>query len=120
MTEAYVRLDSPAEDASLPPPPQGRAKYLSVFVNQKEGQSQHEFLALHQDSTVAQDAGTLLMLPVAHPNHQTLASPVKLQTFQLHPFAFLLFGNSYIWGGALRDTHTVGSCRSAYTQTTTV
>nr|CAI9713635.1 unnamed protein product [Rangifer tarandus platyrhynchus] len=29
MTEAYVRLDSPAEDASLPPPPQGRAKYLS-------------------------------------------------------------------------------------------
>lgn len=78
-----------------------------MFVNQKEGQSQHEFLALHQDSTVAQDAGTLLMLPVAHPNHQTFASPVKLQTFQLHPFAFLLFGNSYIWGGALRDTHTL-------------
>ena len=79
------------------------------FVNQKEGQSQQEFLALHQDSTVAQDAGTLLMLPVAHPNHHSLTSPVKLKTFQLHPFAFLPFGNSYIWGGALRDTHTVGS-----------
>ena len=37
MTEAYVRLDSPAEDASLPPPPQGRAKYLSECVCEPKG-----------------------------------------------------------------------------------
>lgn len=39
MTEAYVRLDSPAGCRFASTPPQGRAKYLSVFVNQKEGQS---------------------------------------------------------------------------------
>lgn len=41
--EECVRLDSPGEDASRPPPPQERAKYLSECVCVKEeqkGQSQ--------------------------------------------------------------------------------
>lgn len=111
--EECVRLDLPGEDASRPPPPRERAKYLSECVCERQAGGTIPVLISSSLASGPGCSGTLPRMPVATPNRQTLTSPrvTSLETanFQTSPLLLSPLLTSDVRGGALRDTHTVGS-----------